>query len=172
MADNGAAGRQSDSGLFNNSAIKTFLEGAEGGVPAAARLGNVLNVPYVLLADGGFGLQHYIMTPFTERSCSTPARRIYNLRLSSARRTVECAFGLLVKRYRVFNRPLEHTQATCSKIIHAAILLHNFMINSGDDMRDDLPPFNPLAPPPLRPYQRYAQIPALYRDKFVTYFIE
>jgi hypothetical protein len=82
LVDIGAAGRNSDSGLFLNSPIKRYLESPAAEIPALQQLGHAGRVPYVILGDGGFGLSEYIMTPFPVRTTNTPARTTYNTRLS------------------------------------------------------------------------------------------
>jgi hypothetical protein len=82
LVDIGAAGRSSDSSVYLTSPIRSFLEGPNSGIQTAQALGNIGLVPYVILADGGFGLKEYMMTPFTVRATDTPEKVIYNTRLS------------------------------------------------------------------------------------------
>ena len=67
-----------DGALYADSPIKTFLESAEAGIPAAEDLEMVGPMPYVVLADGGFGLRDYMMTPFTQPSLNSRARLRFN----------------------------------------------------------------------------------------------
>lgn len=48
-------------------------------------------------------------------------------RCSRARRSVECAFGMLVSKFRVFEQPLGCKVTTCESVIKAACVLHNFI---------------------------------------------
>jgi hypothetical protein len=82
LVDVGAAGRNSDSSLYLTSPIRQFLEGPNSGIPHEEELGEVGRVPFVILADGGFGIRNYMMTPFTARTANTPERVLYNTRLS------------------------------------------------------------------------------------------
>ena len=82
LIDVGAAGCNSDSSLFITSPIKRYIESGNAEIPNPEQLGQIGEVPYVILGDGGFGLKEYMMTPFPMRTNNTPARNVYNTRLS------------------------------------------------------------------------------------------
>lgn len=82
LVDIGSAGRHSDSSLYMSSPIKRYFESGAAELPPPQQLGNVGRVPFVVLADGGFGLSEYVMIPFQQRAADTPAKRRYNTRLS------------------------------------------------------------------------------------------
>ena len=50
------------------------------------------------------------------------------LRLCRPRRIVECSFGILVQRFRIFRRPIPTSVSTAKKITKAAVCLHNFIL--------------------------------------------
>jgi hypothetical protein len=56
--------------------------------------GTVLKVPFVLLGDEGYPLLPYLMRPYSTRNLDDK-KRVFNYRLSRARRSVECAFGII-----------------------------------------------------------------------------
>lgn len=50
-------------------------------------------------------------------------------RLSRARRCVECAFGILAAKFRIFYRPIDLKQRKLEKLVKCATLLHNIIID-------------------------------------------
>lgn len=53
--------------------------------------------------------------------------KVYNYRLSRARRIVENVFGILVSRFRLFERPIPPPPNSVDKIVLAACVLDNFL---------------------------------------------
>ena len=82
LIDIGSAGRSSDSFLFRSSPIRRYLESDASELPAPEQLGNVGEVPYMILADDRFGLSDYILTPFPELSTDSIERTNFNTHLS------------------------------------------------------------------------------------------
>jgi hypothetical protein len=62
-------------------------------------------LPCTFVGDEAFPLKCYMMRPYPGRQL-TPTRRIFNYRLSRARRVIENAFGIMSKRFRIFRRPI------------------------------------------------------------------
>lgn len=82
LIDVDAGGRNSDSSLYLTSPIRRYLESNAARIPQPQNLGQVGQLPYVILADGGFGLRDYMMTRFQARSNNSQARNRYNNHLS------------------------------------------------------------------------------------------
>jgi hypothetical protein len=85
-----------------------------------------LKLPHVIVADEAFGLTHHIMLPYGG-NILTMKKRILNYRLCRSRRFVECSFGILTNKWRVFYRPLNVSLEFAEDIVKACVILHNFM---------------------------------------------
>ena len=64
-----------------------------------------MTMPYVFLADDAFGLKPNLMKPCPDQYLPLD-ERIFNYRLSRARRVIENTFGIAATRFRVFRRPI------------------------------------------------------------------
>lgn len=125
--DVGTNGRISDGGVWAKSELKKAMDRNDLNIPTPENLpGTNILVPYVLLADDAFPLGEYIMKPFAGRSLQKN-QRIFNYRLSRARRVVENAFGILAARFRIFRSPIATTVTNIKKIVLATCVLHNFL---------------------------------------------
>ena len=127
-ADVGAMGSASDGQIFNRSELKEALEEDTLGFPAAQFLEHDDRdpVPYFLVGDDAFALKSYMMKPFSKTEL-TEDERIFNYRLSRARRVSENAFGILANRFQVLLIPMQHLPSTVKKIVQACLILHNLM---------------------------------------------
>ena len=179
--DIGAYGRQSDAGVFGNSALGQALEAPNNlNIPpseviqGAEHLGPL---PYVVVGDAAFPLQQHIMRPYPGREC-TLAEAAYNYRHSRARRIVECAFGILATRWRVYYTRMAIFPVNVTKVIQATIILHNMLqvdttpgVNVDDVDEGERPEVEGLADLPRRGGRVAADI-AEIRNRFRTYFLE
>lgn len=83
-------------------------------------------VSFYLAGDDAFPLENNIMKPYSQRNLSEE-KRIFNYRLSRARRISENAFGILSSRFRVFSTVMCTNPESAIKIVLCAITLHNFL---------------------------------------------
>ena len=128
LTDREHKGSNNDSGILANSNFgKKFLQG-EMGVMAATNLQGCAYdpLPYFLVGDEIFPLKTWLMRPYGGKNL-TEGQRIFNYRLSRARRTIENAFGILVARWRIFHTPIKASVENAQKYILAAIALHNYL---------------------------------------------
>ena len=100
--DCGTNGAASDAGLFLTTSLRTALETNTAGLPADKPFpGEEFPVPHFIIGDDAFPLRRWLQKPYPFRNLSVE-ERTYNYRLSRARMMVECAFGILISRFRVF----------------------------------------------------------------------
>ncbi len=94
----GAPGSAGDPGLFKESPLKQAMEENLLHMPPPDCLPNDnVVLPYFLIGDEAFGLRTWFMKPYPSARL-THDERIYNYRLSRARRSVECTFGIRAAR--------------------------------------------------------------------------
>jgi len=123
MVDIGGEGRQSDSGIFRSSQIGIGFEQNLHDLPEPEN-----DLPYVLVGDEAFPLTDYMMRPYPRRGQLDMRKKVFNYRLSRARRVIENSFGILVARWRIFRKPIIAGSSTIKKIVQAAVCLHNYIL--------------------------------------------
>ncbi|KAJ8982001.1 hypothetical protein NQ317_004088 [Molorchus minor] len=104
--DVGAYGRNSDDGIFSNSAIGQKLNGKTFNVPESAPLiDNEEPQPYVIVGEEAFLPKPYLLRLYSRHHIGgNEPNKNFNYRLSKARRVVENAFGISVARWRCLRR--------------------------------------------------------------------
>ncbi|XP_048036196.1 protein ALP1-like [Megalobrama amblycephala] len=101
-ANVGVQGRVSDGGIFGQSDLRAAMDRDLLNVPRPEPLpASNKTLPYTFVGDEAFPLRTDLMKPYPFRNLDH-GQRIFNYRLSRARRTVENAFGILANRLRVF----------------------------------------------------------------------
>lgn len=129
LVDIGAYGRRSDGGIFRDSLMgQKFKEGKMNlpkTKPLTVDFGEPL--PYVLVGDEAFQLTNYLLRPYPGKGGLNQDRRIFNYRLSRARRTIENSFGILVNRWRILRKPIAATVDNTITMVQAIICLHNWL---------------------------------------------
>ena len=121
-------GSSSDAHIYNNSELKQGLENNNiRGWPATRPLPHdTQDVPYFLVGDDAFSLRPYLMKPYSNKNL-TREERIFNYRLSRARRVVENAFGILANRFEVLLTTMNQMPETVKLLVETCIILHNIM---------------------------------------------
>lgn len=127
-ADIGCQGRISDGGVFKNTTFYEKLTIDTLGIPDDTNLpGRPNKVPYVFVADDAFPLHEHIMKPYPGIRENGSKERIFNYRLSRARRVVENTFGILSAVFRILRKPLLLEPSKATIVIQCCIYLHNFL---------------------------------------------
>ncbi|KAK1900112.1 Protein ALP1-like [Dissostichus eleginoides] len=136
--DVGCNGRISDGGVFGGCSLQDALENRTSNIPAPAPpAASDQAVCYSIVADEAFPLKEYLMTPYPNQRLAVE-QRIFNYRLSRARRVVENAFGILANRFRVFLTTINiQDTAKVEDIVLACCALHNFLLTENcSDLQD------------------------------------
>lgn len=126
--DVGSKGRFPDGSIFDNCILKRKMINKQLHLPEPKGLPGRedIVVPHVIVGDAAFPLMENLMRPFSQRQVIDNYRnKVFNYRLSRARQTVECAFGILSSRFRIFLRPFEMKVETVDKIVMASCVLYN-----------------------------------------------
>ena len=136
--------------------------------------------PFVIVADDAFPLKNYILKPYPRSTLWDLSKRVFNYRLSRARRTVENAFGILASRFRIFYKPIHLSPSKVENIVLACCALHNYLSahpSSRRIYRAEISDFT-CDPNPEGWYnfvdqcaRAYAISAKLIRDEFANYFI-
>ena len=99
-------GINSDDSVFGNSDMGVAFESASMNVQEPVEFpGTDIKWPYVLVRDEAFPLKSYLMKPYPREALDIK-ERIFNYRLSCARRITENTFGILAARCRIFRKPI------------------------------------------------------------------
>ncbi|XP_055846366.1 uncharacterized protein LOC129912239 [Episyrphus balteatus] len=123
----GTNGRISDGGVLRRTDFFEKLENHELHIPPPEKLQNSSFVcPYGFIGDEAFSLSENIWKPFPQSGISKE-ERIFNYRLSRARRIVENVFGILCLRFKMFQRPIKINLEHIDAAILACCALHNFL---------------------------------------------
>lgn len=140
IIDVGGYGRKGDGGTLANSAFGEALRNGNLDLPDDCVLPGSQHctpLPHVFVGDEAFPLQRNLLRPFPGCNLSRE-KRIFNYRLSRARLTVECAFGILTSQWRMYRRLLTVNPAKAEMCVKVTCILHNFLRMSRRGTRNHL----------------------------------
>lgn len=129
MVDVGAFGRCSDGGTLSASPFGRALREHTLDLPEDTTLPDAEDlgpVPHVFVGDEAFPLRRDLMRPYPGRQLSRE-QRVFNYRLSRARRIVENAFGILAAQWRMYRRVISLRPENVEHAVKATVILHNFL---------------------------------------------
>ena len=123
----GAARSSSDAQIFNHSDLRHKIEDSTISFPESESL--VDDGPkenYFILGDDAFPLKLWFMKPYSRRGMDLN-QRVFNYRPSQGRRVVENAFGILMSRFHIFQRPMQQEPSVVARVLMACLVLHNLL---------------------------------------------
>lgn len=170
--DIGAYGKSSDSAVFNNSILYKNLVENKLNIPGPKPISTAETTcfPHIIVGDEAFGIMNNVMRPYSGRHL-TYKKKIFNYRLSRARRYIECTFGILANKWRIFHKPLNVNMDFAEEIIKACCILHNY-VRARDGYRYEDTLFQaPLVGLHERNAPRGGMSANTARDKYADYFI-
>ncbi|XP_034668743.1 putative nuclease HARBI1 [Drosophila subobscura] len=124
--DVGAYGSETDMTAFSHCSLGKAILSGNVAFPEDSMLQGV-RTPYYMVADEAFQLHKRIMKPYGARKLSK-AERIFNYRLSRARRCIEKAFGILSNRWMAVQDSLRCGPDRAQNVIVACCYLHNYLM--------------------------------------------
>lgn len=171
FVDVGSYGKDCDSSIFKRSSLWQSIESNTQPLPEEKCLPGTESpkVPYFFVGDEAFGLHRHLLRPFGGTHL-TVEKRIFNYRLCRARRYVECAFGILSNKWRIFHRPLNVEPNFAVDIIKACTVLHNFVRDRDGFLIDDTATITGLDDLPQEHVIRGGISANTIRTIFCTYF--
>jgi hypothetical protein len=89
---------------------------------------NEITLPHVFVGDEAYPLTTYLMKPYCRRTLDK-SQAIFNYRLSSARRVVECAFDICASKWRILEKATETKVDTGVGTVKCIALLRNIIID-------------------------------------------
>jgi len=125
----GAQGSANDAAVFAESNFGKALANRANplSIPPARNInGTDIETPLFFVGDEAYPLKPYLMKPFSARGLTT-SERIFNYRLSRARRVVENAFGILSNRFRIFRTAMQVQPDVVCDVVMACCALHNYL---------------------------------------------
>ncbi|XP_064635332.1 uncharacterized protein LOC135492680 [Lineus longissimus] len=134
VIDVGSYGSNSDGGIFKRSTLGKKLMNGTLEIPANKCLPGaeqrVEPVPHVVVGDEAFPAMENLLRPFPGKNLRDD-QRIFNYRLSRARRISENAFGILANRWRLYHRKIPLSAESVDIVVKATCVLHNMLQNRG-----------------------------------------
>ncbi len=123
--DIGQPGSRSDAGIWADSRLNELLQKELLNLPETPPG----NIKYHFVADDAFPLTTRVSKPFPRNSPALSVlEKVYNYRLSRARRTIENAFGHTANVFRVLRGPINLSVKNATSVLKALVALHNYLL--------------------------------------------
>ena len=83
--------------------------------------------PFVYVADDAFQMKPFMLKPYA-RIDADITKKVFDYRLSRARRIIENCFGIAAARFRVFRKPIIAKVENVITVTKAVVSLHNYLM--------------------------------------------
>ncbi|CAF4745322.1 unnamed protein product [Pieris macdunnoughi] len=108
---------------------------SDRGIPEPEELPNTnKKMPFVFVGDEAFQLLPNFMKPYNKQVLNDN-RRIFNYRLSRARRIIENVFGILASRFKIFQKHIKLSPRKAKIVVMACCHLHNLLMKQKNYVR-------------------------------------
>lgn len=122
----GANGRANDAAVFHESSLCKGIETNFFDFPEDETVPRIEGkFPYVIVGDDAFRLGRRIMKPFGQRA--TVEQKVFNYRLSRARRISENVFGITANKFQIMQKEINLSIHKVEQIVMAVCVLHNYI---------------------------------------------
>ncbi|XP_069603271.1 uncharacterized protein [Ranitomeya imitator] len=129
-----AHGTTGDSRVFRTPKVGVQILPDGVMLPAPQPLpGTTHPVPFVMVSRDAFPLETKLLRPYSGLRLNDQ-ERIFNFRLSRARRVVDCTFSLMVNQWRILNTAIHLDIGTVESVIKACCVLHNYGRDYGPEV--------------------------------------
>ncbi|KAM3918743.1 uncharacterized protein RB166_013520 isoform 2-T2 [Leptodactylus fuscus] len=127
--DIGAYDHTNESRIFKDSDMGRRIYSENFGLPAPKPFPGTDGppMPFVVVGNEAFQMCGNLLKPYSNRGLNFQ-KRIYSYRLSRAWRRVECAFGILTAKWRIFTTTIQLKPESVDDIVKACVVLHNFLL--------------------------------------------
>ena len=95
----------------------------------------LFSMSFFILGDSAYAIESFILPPY-DNAKSKSAEDAFNFYQSSARITVECAFGEINRRWGIFWSPIAYSLKNTAIICKGAMHLHNFLVDWRESLSD------------------------------------
>ncbi|XP_047142828.2 uncharacterized protein LOC101235270 [Hydra vulgaris] len=124
MVDIEACGRINDAAILSARTFGRAFNKSYFNLPKISKFDS--KYPPDLVGDDIFALKPWLMKPYTGKNL-TVQQRVFNYRLSIARRTIENSFGILAARRRIYRSPIKAKPLKVEHIIKTTVCFHNYL---------------------------------------------
>jgi hypothetical protein len=96
-------------------------------IPTPDKISNTQRVlPYVFVGDEAFAMRPDFLKPYSRDQLNTETK-IFNYRMSRARRVIENTFGIMGSRFRLLQRVINLDVENIDIVVMACCVMHNFL---------------------------------------------